>query len=152
MKANLLARLLCTAASLLSLAASAADVIDIDGAQLAALSASGVPVVDIRTAGEWAETGVVPGSRLLTFYDEKGRSDPVAWLAKLRAIAGPDRPVVVICRSGNRTKAVSRLLAGPGGYERVYNVRDGIRAWIGEGRPLADGTAALAACRADRSC
>lgn len=55
-----------------------AEVIDIDNAQLDKLSKSGVPVIDIRLQSEWEETGIVGGSKLLTFFDEKGRVDAPA--------------------------------------------------------------------------
>jgi rhodanese-related sulfurtransferase len=132
--------------------AARAGVIDIDNAELARLAAAGVPVIDIRTAAEWAETGIVPGSHLLTFYDERGNADPAAWLAKAKAIAKPGDPLVVICRSGNRTKPVSQFLAERAGYAKVYNVKNGIRAWAAEGRPMASAASTLAACRAARTC
>lgn len=128
-----------------------ADIVDIDNAELARLQAAGVPVIDVRTAPEWEETGIVPGSRLLTFFDDQGKADPPAWLARASRLARPDQPVVVICRSGNRTKAVSQFMSQQG-YSRVYNVRDGIRAWIKEGRPVAPAAPAIAACRADKTC
>jgi rhodanese-related sulfurtransferase len=87
-----------------------AEVIDIDNAALARLAASGIPLIDVRTASEWEQTGIVPGSHLLTFFDERGKSDPAAWLQKAKAIAGPGDPLIVICRSGNRTRDVSRVL------------------------------------------
>ncbi len=102
-----------------------AEVIDIDNAELNRLLKNGVAVIDIRTQPEWEETGIVAGSRLLTFYDERGRADPAAWLDKVKPFAKPGDPVVVICRSGNRTKAVSQFLANQAGYATVYNVRDG---------------------------
>ncbi|MDS4013589.1 MAG: rhodanese-like domain-containing protein, partial [Candidatus Accumulibacter sp.] len=71
-----------------------AEVIDISNAELARLAVAGVPIVDIRTEGEWKETGVVPGSQMITLFDERGRPDP-AWLEKVRAVAKPDQPVVV---------------------------------------------------------
>ncbi len=129
-----------------------AEVIDIDNAELARLVAAKVPVIDIRTAPEWAESGVVPGSQLLTFFDERGRADPAAWLAKARPIADPSQPVILICRSGNRTQAVSRFLSDKAGYTKVYNVKSGIRTWIGEKRPLESGAKALATCQAAKTC
>ena len=98
-----------------------ADVVDIDNAELARLSAAGVPVIDIRTEGEWQETGIVAGSKLLTFVDERGRTDSPAWLEKVRGVAGPDQPVILICRSGKRTKAASRVLSQEAGYGKVYS-------------------------------
>ena len=142
--------LLCCLA--LSAVVARAEVIDIDNAELAQLMKSGVPVIDIRTQPEWEETGIVAGSRLLTFYDERGRADPAAWLDKVKPFAKPGDPVVVICRIGNRTKAVSQFLAKQAGYATVYNVRDGIKGWLKERNPLTPAAPALAACRANRTC
>lgn len=129
-----------------------ADIVDIDNAELARLSAAGVPVIDIRTEGEWKETGVVPGSRLITLFDERGRADAPAWLEKVKGVAKPDQPLIVICRSGNRTKAASQFLSNQAGYAKVYNVRDGIRTWAKEGRPMVPASSAVAACSAGKAC
>lgn len=129
-----------------------ADIVDIENAELASLSASGVPVIDVRTAPEWEETGIVPGSHLLTYFDERGNADPTKWLEKVKAIAKPGDPVVVICRSGNRTKAVSQFLSQQAGYVKVYNVKHGIRAWVNEGRPIASAASTMAVCRKAKTC
>ena len=42
---------------------------NVDNAQLKTLIAQGVPVYDIRRPEEWRQTGVVEGSRTLTFVD-----------------------------------------------------------------------------------
>jgi len=146
-----LRRALAVCCLLLSCAARA-EVVDIDNAQLARLAAAGVPVIDIRTRPEWEQTGIVPGSHLLTFFDERGKADPAAWLKRAQAISKPGDPLIVICRTGNRTKAVSQFLSQRVGYAKVYNVRNGIVAWVKEGRPVASAAPALAACRADRTC
>lgn len=138
-------------ATLLTLPARA-EVIDIDNAELARLMASGVPVVDIRTEGEWKETGIIPGSRLLTLFDERGRADVPAWLQKVQGVAKPEQAVIIICRSGNRTQVAGRLLTQQAGYRTVYNVKHGIRAWTGEGRPLFPPSAAVAGCPAGSRC
>ena len=142
--------LVCTL--MLAACAARADVVDIDNAELAKLAASGVPVIDIRTRPEWEETGIVPGSHLLTFFDERGRANPAAWLERAKEIARPGEPLVVICRSGNRTKALSQFLSQQAGYAKVYNVRNGIVAWGKEGRPVSSAAPTLAACRAARTC
>lgn len=129
-----------------------AEVIDIDNAQLEKLNKSGVPVIDIRLQSEWEETGIVSGSRLLTFFDEKGRADPVGWLEKIKPIAKPNEPVIVICRSGNRTKAVSQFLSQQGGYTTVYNVKSGIKGWIGAGGAVVPATPTIASCKATKTC
>jgi len=132
--------------------AARAGVVDIDNAQLAKLAASGVPVIDIRTRPEWEETGIVPGSHLLTFFDERGHADPAAWLAKARIISKASDPLIIICRSGNRTKVLSQFLSQQAGYAKVYNVKNGIRDWAKEGRPMVSAAPILAACRAAKTC
>ena len=129
-----------------------ADIIDIDNAELEKLTAAGIPLIDIRTASEWGETGIVPGSHLLTFFDERGKADSNGWLNKAMLVAKPGNPVIVICRTGNRTKAVSQFLSQQAGYAKVYNVRNGIRAWIKDGRAIAPAAPTLASCRAANSC
>ena len=146
------ARLLLAAFLATAALAARAEIIDVDNTELARLMASGVPVIDVRTAGEWEETGIVPASRLLTHFDDNGKADPPAWLARAQAYARAGQPVAVICRSGNRTKVVSRYLSQEAGYAKVYNVKGGIKAWIAEGRPTAPAAQALAACRADKTC
>lgn len=145
--------LACLLACLCSAAPFAhAEVIDIDNAELARLSQSGVPVIDIRLQSEWEETGIVAGSTLLTFFDERGKADPAAWLEKVKPLAKPNEPVVVICRSGNRTKAVSQFLSQQAGYATVYNVKHGIKGWIGAGAPVVAAKPVIASCKAAKTC
>lgn len=132
-----LVRLSLALVFLISFNASAiAEVIDIDNAMLAKLLGQGVPIVDIRTAPEWDQTGIVEGSHLLTFFDSRGHYNAEAWVAEFRKIAGPDDPVILICRTGNRTPPVAGYLEIREGYERIYNVRNGIVLWIRAGRPV----------------
>lgn len=149
MKSNLAAAACC---AVLTTGISQAAVTDIDNAELARLMASGVPLIDIRTAPEWQQTGIVPGSHLVTFFDERGQANPGAWLATAKNIAKSNEPVIVICRTGNRTKAVSQFLSEQAGYSNVYNVRSGIVAWAREGRALAPASNAVAACPNGKMC
>lgn len=152
-------RVLCslpqTAALIAALALSPfahAVLIDLDSPEFARLQKAGVPVIDIRTAQEWEETGIVAGSRLLTFFDERGRHDAAGWLDKLRRIAGPEQPVVLICRSGNRTRLVGQLLSQEAGYREVYHVKTGIKGWQRDGGSVVPALPAMAACRAEKTC
>jgi rhodanese-related sulfurtransferase len=129
-----------------------AEIIDIDNAQLDKLSKSGVPVIDIRLQSEWEETGIVAGSKLLTFFDEKGKVDAPAWLEKVKPIAQPNQPVVVICRSGNRTKAVSQFLSQQAAYATVYNVKQGIKGWIAGGGAVVPANQSIASCKVAKTC
>jgi rhodanese-related sulfurtransferase len=143
--------ILALATGLLALGVQA-EVIDIDTAELERLAASGVPIIDIRTQPEWEQTGIVAGSKLLTFFDERGKHDAPAWLEKVKPFAAANQPVIVICRSGNRTQAVSNFLSQQAGYSKVYNVKYGINRWLKEGRPVTQAAPILASCRADKTC
>ena len=109
---------------------------NVDNAELKALQAQGVPVYDIRRPDEWRQTGVVAGSRTLTFVDAAGRPNP-EFVPRFAAEVGKNDPVILICRTGNRTDVLARLLVEDLGYTKVYNVRRGITGWIGEGLPVA---------------
>jgi rhodanese-related sulfurtransferase len=134
-------QVLALAALCIAAFAAHAEVISIDNAELARLTASGVPVIDIRTAGEWKESGVIAGSKLLTYFDEQGRSDPSQWLGKVKVVAKADQPVILICRSGKRSAAAAQFLSGQAGYKTVYNVGKGLNGWAGDGRSVVQAPA-----------
>ena len=112
-----------------------AEVIHIDSAELERLMAEGVVVIDIRRPDEWSRTGVIEGTHSMTFFDAEGNYDLRAWMSKLMPVATGDQKIAILCHSGGRSRPVSRFLHEDIGYWRVYNVRDGIAAWIAEGRP-----------------
>jgi rhodanese-related sulfurtransferase len=107
---------------------------NVDHTQLKEHVALRVPVYDIRRPEEWRQTGVVEGSRKLTYVDASGRPNP-EFLPRFTAEVGKNDPVVLICRTGNRTDTLARELAALG-YTWVYNLRQGITRWIGEGNPV----------------
>jgi len=108
-----------------------ADRIDIDNDKLKGLIDEGVPVVDVRRLDEWKTTGVIDGSHLLTFFDEKGNYDAKKWLGELSELINPEEPFVLICQSGVRSFNVSDWLGK--NFETVYNHRNGIGHWIKDG-------------------
>lgn len=107
---------------------------NVDSAQLKALLDQGVPLYDVRRSDEWRQTGVVAGSRTLTFVDGTGRLNP-DFLPRFTAEVAKDAPVAVICRTGNRTQSLARELADLG-YTRVYNVKGGITQWLVDAYPV----------------
>ncbi len=94
-----------------------------------------VPVYDIRRVDEWKQTGVIENSRLLTFVDGSGRLKP-QFFERFSEKVGKDDPVILICRTGNRTDVLARHLVEQMGYTQVYNVRNGITSWIGDKLPV----------------
>ncbi len=107
---------------------------DIDNNQLQTLLDQGVTLVDIRLPDEWKQTGIIKDSKLLTLFDEKGAINP-EFPSKINQIAPTNKPVAIICRTGNRTQIGAQMLS-QAGYGQVYNVQRGITSWIKEGRPV----------------
>ena len=107
-------------------------IINISSDQLQSLIDKNVTLIDIRRPEEWAQTGVVAGSKKLTFFTRKGINQNL--VAELKAIAPADKPVALICRTGNRTGAGANMIVQQLGYTKVYNVQYGITKWIAEGR------------------
>jgi rhodanese-related sulfurtransferase len=92
---------------------------------------SGITVVDIRTKPEWADTGIVKGAVLLTFFDEQGRYDVDAFIKELNKHVSKDKEFALICRTGSRTSAVSDLLSKQG--YKVVNLRGGMKLLLQKG-------------------
>ena len=108
---------------------------NIGNAKLQQLVEKGVVLVDIRRPEEWRQTGIVKGSKTITFFDHTGSINP-NFVPEFTAIAKPDKPVMLICRTGNRTQAASQAIAQQLGYKDVMNVTHGITGWIAEQRPV----------------
>ena len=95
-----------------------------------------VLVVDIREPDEVAD-GAIPGSihvprGILEGACDWGYSDTVPELVNAR-----QRPVVLACRSGNRS-ALAALTLQMMGYEQVYSLKTGVRGWNDYELPLVD--------------
>ena len=115
--------------------ASAAPIQNVSNSELQGLLNKGVTLVDIRTPGEWQETGIIAGSKPITLFTENGGIAP-DFVSKLQQAVSTDKPVALICRTGNRTQAGAQMLQQLG-YKQVYNVTHGIKSWIAEGRNVS---------------
>src|SRR6188768_1023226 len=83
------------------------------------LETGGAIVIDVRTPGEFAQLGHIPGAWLL----------PVDLMASAPAILPDDRAeVLVYCEHGVRSRAASELLVAAG-IDRVLNLAGGLSAW-----------------------
>lgn len=113
-------------------------VVDLSNDQLAALVSEGVPLVDIRRRGEWEETGVVAGSKLLTFFDERNKYDLDLWLDQFDKVTERNKPFILICRHGIRTRTLGRYLNGRPDFGKVLHLQHGITGWIEAGGPVTE--------------
>ncbi len=109
---------------------------NLNNEEFAAMLRQGVPVFDVRRPEEWRQTGVVENSRLLTFVDAGGRVKP-GFFERFTSQVGKHDPVILICRTGNRTATLARYLVEEMGYTQVYNVRHGITSWIRNKYPVS---------------
>jgi rhodanese-related sulfurtransferase len=87
------------------------------------LAAAGSPLIDVRNADEH-EAGHIEGDRLIPFDRLKDEADELP----------KDRPVVLYCRSGDRSGAAVQALRASG-YD-AYSVEGGILAWHEQGLPI----------------
>ena len=109
---------------------------DLGNGDLREMLAAGAKIIDIRRPEEWKKTGVVEGSKLLTFFTDRNGTVNPKFVPEFTAFAKPDEPVILICRTGNRTRVVSHLISERLGYEKIHNVTDGITRWIKDGHPV----------------
>ncbi|WP_345987373.1 rhodanese-like domain-containing protein [Sulfurimonas sp. HSL1-2] len=100
-----------------------------------ALLAKQIPVVDIRTPGEWKETGLLKGSIPIMFFDEKGGYNVDHFMLELKAKVDTTKPFALICRTGSRTSMLAPFLAQTYGYT-VYNLQGGIMTAYRAGLPI----------------
>lgn len=94
-------------------------------------------MVDIREANEYDAAHIqgalfVPRGILEAACDW-GYSDTVPQLANARQ--EPEIPVVLVCRSGNRTVLAAQTLQQMG-FMRVYSMKTGVRGWNDYNLPL----------------
>ena len=109
-----------------------ADIVDINNEQIKELSKNNIPIVDVRRSSEWDQTGVVPKSILLTFFDKEGKYNFDEWYEKLRLEIDEGKPIILICRTGRRTKIIDKMMEIKQFYNVIYNAESGITSWINE--------------------
>lgn len=95
-------------------------------------------VVDIRTEAEWQASGILSNSLKLQSFDPHGRFDQAKWVAALEQLkSSPDQPVILICRSGNRSARVGDFLTRQLGMKNVHHLQNGLQSWLESGGPVS---------------
>jgi len=91
----------------------------------------GIAVIDIRRLDEWKDTGLVPSSHKLTFFDENGKYDLTKWMIDFEKIVkNKNQKFILVCRSARRTGIVGNFLSEKAGYQNVYHLEGGIVSWM----------------------
>ena len=107
-----------------------AEIYEVNNEKIKMLLQNDVPLIDIRTEGEWYETGVINNSYLLTFFNKDGSYDFRKWMIELGEIANENGPVIIICRSGRRSRIVSNMIIKENCEYLIYHSTNGIKSWI----------------------
>lgn len=95
-------------------------------------------ILDIRSPGEWTETGVVQGAWPVTMHDPTFGSTLQDIFAKY-----PDRPIALICATGGRSNYVAGVLE-ENGISVVFDISEGMfgngdaPGWIARGLPITN--------------
>ena len=108
-----------------------AEIVNVNNQQIKELSKINIPIVDVRRSSEWDQTGIVPNSILLTFFDKKGNYNLDEWYKQLSLKINEGEPIILICRTGRRTKIIAEMMDKK--FDNViYNAKGGITSWIDE--------------------
>lgn len=81
-------------------------------------------LVDVRTTGEYMQ-GHLPNAISIPMDQIANRVDEIS----------QEKPVVLVCASGNRSEVVASGLADAG-YTGIYNLMGGTMIWMMNGLPL----------------
>lgn len=119
--------------------AASEDTVSADVA-FAELQAGDIVLVDIRRPEEWRQTGVAQGAKRINMLHPKGLQ---GFAQELYAAVDQDlsAPIVLICRTGNRTSRLQPILK-QAGFTNIRHVPEGMvgsRAgpgWIKRGLPI----------------
>ncbi len=123
-------RALFLAAALLAAAFTAqAEPGTVDVKQGASLQSQGTSLIDVREPDEYAQ-GHAPGSTLIPLGQLEQRLHELS--------ASKDKPIALICRSGNRSGMAQKILE-KAGFTKTVNVAGGMNAWAKAGLPMVMG-------------
>lgn len=99
----------------------------------------GAILIDIRTKKEFIESKAKNSINIPIFYDNKGqRIFNKEFINQIYSHANNDlnKKIILICRSGSRTKLASNILAY-NGFTNIYNVKNGFTFdWIKQKLPI----------------
>ncbi len=115
-------------ALLATMALANADVTNVVASK--AFLGKNIKIIDVRTPGEWASTGVIKGAYTIMFFDERGEAKEAAFRAKINKIIKKNEKFAIICRTGARTGAIAKILDND--YD-IINLQGGMVKLMQEG-------------------
>ena len=109
------------------------QLLEINEAKLIEEQKKGSLVVDIRRKEEWIETGFIEGSELITAFESNGALHPEFQSKFFSFIRQKDTPIILYCRSGNRSRKLGDALVSQVGLTNVSHLENGILGWMSSG-------------------
>ena len=109
------------------------QLLEINEAKLIAAQKKGSLGVDIRRKEEWIETGFIEGSELITAFESNGALHSEFQSKFFSFIRQKDTPVILYCRSGNRSRKLGDALVSQVGLTNVSHLENGILGWMSSG-------------------
>ncbi|HAY90071.1 MAG TPA: peptidylprolyl isomerase [Rhodobacteraceae bacterium] len=94
---------------------------------------NGTIIVDIRRPEEWVETGVIEGAELITAFTADGGLHPEFQPKFFALVQDPSTPIMLYCRTGNRTGMLGDALLNQAGLTNISHLTDGIVGWSAGG-------------------
>ena len=104
------------------------------------LQKDGYIVIDIRREEEWIETGIIEGAETITAFTESGQLHKDFQEKFFSLAKGPETPILLYCRTGNRTEMLGNALIDQVGLKNVYHLTDGIVEWKKSGNKTSNYT------------
>ena len=95
-------------------------------------------VIDIRREEEWKETGILQGSNTITAFTKDGNIHPDFPKKFFDLIDDINVPILLYCRTGNRTGILGKALIDQIGQTNVSHLSEGIVGWKKQGLPTVD--------------
>ena len=86
---------------------------------------SKLPIVDIRTVGEWKESGLLKGAIPIEFFNEKGDYNINKFLKELNSKVDTTKTFAIICHTGSRTSMIAPWMSKELNYS-VINLQGGM--------------------------
>ena len=101
--------------------------------ELLEAQAKGAVIVDIRREDEWQKTGIIDGAKTITAFTKAGRLHQDFQQKFSSLTLSSKTPIVLYCRTGNRTNKLGNALVSQLGYSNLSHLRNGITGWIKDG-------------------
>ena len=105
---------------------------------LLAAQKDGTTIIDIRREEEWRETGIIKGAHTITAFTKDGRLHPEFQNKFFSLIPTKSVPVLLYCRTGNRTGSLGNALIDQVGLTKVGHLTEGIVGWKSGGMPVVE--------------